>query len=123
MPFTVSLQITAEQKTTFCSAVINNSNKFDNKRMKKNNPADNTQKWYDLGYTHGFTFANEEADYEDLAAISREKAIPDHWDIFRAEILNRFLGESSFDFSAYSKGFGCSCTKFFKTLTQQGCLS
>ncbi len=120
MPFTVSLQITAEQKTTFfCSAVINHSNKFDNKQMKKNN----TQKWYDLGYTHGFTFANEEADYEDLAAIYREKTIPTHWDIFRAEILNKFLADPSFDFSAYSKGFGCSCEKIFKTLTQQGYLS
>ena len=123
MPFTVSLQITAEQKTIFCSAVINNSNKFGNKLMGKNDPTDNTQKWYDIGYTHGLSFAHEEADYENLAAIYREKAIPTHWDIFRAQILNRFLGDSSFDFPAYSKGFACSCTKIFKTLTQQGCLS
>lgn len=123
MPFTVSLQITAGQKTTFCSAVINNCNKFGNKLMKKSNQKDNIQKWYDFGYTHGLTFAHEEADYEDLAAISREKAIPAHWDIFRAEILNKFLADSSFDFPTYSKGFGCSCEKIFKTLTQQGYLS
>ena len=91
--------------------------------MKKNNSTDNTQKWYDFGYAHGFIFANEEADYEDLAAIFREKAIPAHWDIFRAEILNKFLADPTFDFSAYSKGFGCSCEKVLKTLTQQGCLS
>ena len=93
---------------------------IDNKRMKKNNSTDNTQKWYDLGYAHGITFAHEEADYEELAAISGEKAIPVQWDIFRAQILNRFLANSSFDFSAYSRGFGCSCEKIFKTLTQKG---
>jgi len=89
--------------------------------MKGKKPIDNIQKWYDLGYAHGFDFAHEEADYEDLAAISREKAIPVHWDIFRAEILNRFLADPTFNFPVYSKGFGCSCEKIFKTLTQQGC--
>lgn len=88
--------------------------------MKKNKTTDNTQKWYDLGCAHGLTFAHEEADYEELAAISREKAIPVQWDIFRAQILNRFLADSSFDFSAYSSGFAGSCTKYFKTLTQKG---
>jgi hypothetical protein len=123
MPFTVSLQTTAGQKFIFCPAVTNNNIKSDHNRMEKNNPAENTQKWYDLGYAHGLTFAHEEADYEELAAISKEKAIPAHWDIFRAQTLNRFLEDSSFDFSTYSKGFGCSCEKIFKTLTQQGGLS
>jgi hypothetical protein len=93
--------------------------------MKQHNHTKNrqNQKWYDAGYAHGITFAHNEATYEDLAAISREKAIPAHWDIFRAEVLNRFLTDPTFDFSAYSQGFGRSCEIFFNTLTQRGCRS
>ncbi|MCF8089349.1 MAG: hypothetical protein K9L23_14990 [Desulfotignum sp.] len=77
------------------------------------------QTWYDAGYAHGITFVHQEATYEDLAAIAREKAIPAHWDIFRAEVLNRFLTDPTFDFPAYSKGFGQACEQIFNSLTQK----
>ncbi len=74
------------------------------------------KKWYDKGYTYGLEFIQKEADYEELAAISREKGIPVNWDIFRAEILNRYLDNPLFNFQAYSEGFSQACMKFFETI-------
>lgn len=69
-------------------------------------------KWYDLGYEEGDRFARDEADYDELNAIYRSSGIPANWDIFRAEILNRYLGEKGFDFKAYERGFAAACLEF-----------
>lgn len=69
--------------------------------------------WFDRGYQDGFFFAGYEATYEDLAAIYHSEGIPANWDIFRAEILNRFLGVEGFNFKAYTAGFTKACTEQF----------
>jgi len=74
------------------------------------------EKWYQQGYSYGFEFAREEAEYEELAAIARAKEIPVHWDIFRGEIINRYLDDPLFDFQAYSEGFSKACMEFFKKI-------
>ena len=74
------------------------------------------KKWDKEGYGHGFRFAREEADYDELAAIARAKKIPLKWDIFRAEILNRFIGTPDFDFQEYEAGFVRACTAFFEKI-------
>ena len=77
------------------------------------NPATRSEQ---QGYQDGLWFVQEEADYDELAAIAREGTIPPGWDIFRAEICNRYLGRSWFDFSAYARGFGQACRKIFALL-------
>ncbi|MFO7839953.1 MAG: hypothetical protein R6X08_10715 [Desulfosalsimonadaceae bacterium] len=72
--------------------------------------------WYEEGYKNGFRFAREEADYDELAAIVRANGIPRQWDIFRAEILNRFLGDPLFDFHAYESGFALACIELYEKL-------
>jgi hypothetical protein len=72
--------------------------------------------WHAAGYRDGARFARQEADFDELAAISRQGGIPLNWDIFRAEILNRHLGESRFDFAAYAAGFARACTDFFEEI-------
>jgi len=86
--------------------------------MKKNGQTENFQykKWYDKGYDHGWVFARQEADYEELAAVARQKSIPVQWDIFRAEILNQYLDTPTFKFNAYSDGFGKACREFFDSI-------
>jgi hypothetical protein len=69
--------------------------------------------WFHIGYADGNRFAREEADYEELAAIVRARGIPSNWDIFRAETLNRYLGNPSFDFRTYEAGFSRACMEFF----------
>lgn len=73
-------------------------------------------KWYQLGYASGMEFAENEADYDELAAIARAGGIPAHWDIFRAEIVNQYLYDPLFDFKAYSTGFGSACADFYKNI-------
>ena len=73
-------------------------------------------KWYTEGYAYGLKFAREEAEYEELAAIARAKGLPAHWDIFRAEILNRYLDNPLFDFQSYSEGFSKACIAFYETI-------
>lgn len=82
----------------------------------KKKPPDQSgpDKWDVQGYRDGYRFAAEEADYDDLAAIHRAGGIPVNWDIFRAEILNTYLGSPSFDFHAYSSGFARGCIQFFE---------
>ena len=74
------------------------------------------KKWYEIGYENGFRFAREEADYDELAAIFRTGKIPLKWDIFRAEILNSFIGSPDFDFQGYEAGFVRACTAFFEKI-------
>ena len=76
----------------------------------------NQAHWFDQGYREGRAFAREEADYDEIAAVHRAGTIPAHWDLFRAEILNRHLGDRTFDFQAYAAGFARACTKFFEML-------
>ncbi len=71
------------------------------------------REWHDRGYEDGYRFARKEADYDELAAIHRKNGIPGNWDIYRAEILNRYLGDKRFNFGAYEKGFTRACTEFF----------
>jgi len=85
---------------------------YDNKPSDSNEP-DN---WDVKGYQDGCRFAAEEADYDDLAAIYRAGGIPTNWDIFRAEILNTYMGFSSFDFQIYAAGFGRACIQFFEKI-------
>ena len=72
--------------------------------------------WFDLGYKNGNSFAEHEADYDELAAIYRAGRIPMNWDIFRAEILNKHIGNKSFDFQVYIDGFARACIEFFEKL-------
>ena len=74
------------------------------------------KKWFDQGYEKGYQFSRHEADYDELAAISRAKGIPANWDIYRAEILNTYLGNKSFDFQAYEAGFVKACMEFFEKI-------
>ena len=83
---------------------------------KKDSAETQHGEWYKEGYAYGFIFAREEADYEELAAIARAKEIPVHWDIFRGEIINRYLDDPLFDFQAYSEGFSKACMEFFKKI-------
>lgn len=73
-------------------------------------------KWYAEGYKNGFQFVRREADYDELAAIARNRGIPATWDIFRAEILNTYGGDPSFDFHAYVTGFTRACMEFFEKI-------
>ncbi|MBE9569548.1 MAG: hypothetical protein IMF11_02895 [Proteobacteria bacterium] len=74
------------------------------------------KKWFAEGYEKGRQFARQEADYDELTAISRARGIPQNWDIFRAEILNRYLGDTSFDFQAYAAGFTRACIEFLEKI-------
>ena len=74
------------------------------------------KKWYEAGYEEGCWFARHEADYDELAAIYRARGIPTNWDIYRAEILNKHLGEKGFDFQAYAAGFARACIEFFEKI-------
>ena len=84
--------------------------------MKNGKTATDSAEWFHIGYADGRRFAREEADYEELAAIVRAHGIPGNWDIFRAEILNRFLENSSFDFRTYEAGFSRACMEFFEKI-------
>jgi hypothetical protein len=83
---------------------------------KKREQTETGKKWYKQGYQNGFRFAREEADYEELAAIARAQQIPSNWDIFRAEILNRFIATPDFDFQEYEDGFVSACMAFFEKI-------
>jgi len=72
--------------------------------------------WFDQGYKNGYKFARSEAVYDELAAVYRAKKIPTNWDIYRAEILNKHLGDKNFDFQAYSAGFARACIEFFEKI-------
>jgi hypothetical protein len=74
------------------------------------------KKWYEAGYEEGCRFARHEADYDELAAIYRARGIPTNWDIYRAEILNKHLGEKGFDFQAHAAGFARACIEFFEKI-------
>ncbi|MFP3869339.1 MAG: hypothetical protein ACLFVT_00470 [Syntrophobacteria bacterium] len=74
------------------------------------------EKWFAAGYEKGYDFARCEADYDELAAIYRAKGIPTFWDIFRAEVLNRYLGVKGFDFESYAAGFAQACIEFFEKI-------
>lgn len=84
--------------------------------MTKNPDVAYDKKWFAKGYEKGRRFANQEADYDDLAAICRDRGIPINWDIFRAEILNTYWGEKSFVFGAYEAGFTRACIEFFEKI-------
>ena len=71
---------------------------------------------FQRGYQKGYEFARHEADYDELNAIYRAGKIPANWDLYRAEILNRHMGDRKFDFKAYTDGFARACIDFFKTL-------
>ena len=75
-----------------------------------------TKSWFDHGYKKGYQFARYEADYDELAAIYRSKGIPTNWDIYRAEILNTYLGDKSFDFQEYIAGFAKACIEYFEKI-------
>jgi len=72
--------------------------------------------WFDTGYREGAAFARSEADYDELAAVHRAGELPANWDLYRAEILNRHLGDKGFDFQAYSAGFARACSDLFETI-------
>ena len=71
---------------------------------------------FERGYRKGVAFAGCEADYDELAAVARAKKIPANWDLYRAEILNRHLGDKTFDFKAYEAGFARACVEFFEKI-------
>ena len=72
--------------------------------------------WFAAGYRAGAAFADSEADYDELAAVHRAGGIPAGWDLYRAQILNRHLGEKGFDFQSYSAGFARACSELFTRL-------
>ena len=72
--------------------------------------------WFGRGYKKGCEFARYEADYGELAAVYRAGGIPINWDIFRAEILNEHLADTSFDFQAYAAGFEQASIEFFEKI-------
>jgi len=72
--------------------------------------------WFEKGYRKGYKFARFEADYDEVAAVYRAKGIPANWDLYRAEILNRYMGDKGFDFDSYSAGFAQACTEFFEKI-------
>ena len=76
----------------------------------------NVKNWFDQGYKSGSEFARHEADYDELAAVYRARGIPANWDIYRAEILNRHMGDKSFDFHAYAAGFARACIELFEKI-------
>lgn len=86
-----------------------NANKNTAIKMEQN-------EWYKKGYQEGIRFVQEEADYDELAAIVRAKGIPVNWDIFRAEILNAHLDNPDFDFQAYEAGFSQACTEIYEKI-------
>lgn len=82
--------------------------------VSKNN--EERKGWFGRGYKNGCEFARDEADYDELAAIYRAGGIPTNWDIFRAEIVNKHLGNKRFDFQAYAAGFARACIEFFEKI-------
>lgn len=84
--------------------------------MTARHPSSPPDTWFDQGYRDGTTFAREEADYDELAAIHRAGQIPAGWDIFRARILQRHLGRRGFHFAAYSAGFARACSEFYEAI-------
>ena len=74
------------------------------------------QTCFERGYRKGYEFARFEADYDELAAVYRAGGIPASWDLYRAEILNRHLGDKAFDFQSYAAGFARACTEFFEKI-------
>ncbi|MBW1955641.1 MAG: hypothetical protein JRI76_03760 [Deltaproteobacteria bacterium] len=84
--------------------------------MTGRNADGRNENWFDRGYRKGFEFAWYEADYDELAAVSRAGTIPVNWDLFRAEILNRHLASHCFDFQAYSAGFAKACMDIFEQI-------
>ena len=80
----------------------------------QNNACD--KNWFAKGYEKGRLFAGQDADYDELAAIYRHKGIPANWDIFRAEIINTYMGDKSFDFESYAAGFSQACMEFFEKI-------
>ncbi len=72
--------------------------------------------WFERGYSKGYEFARNEADYDELAAVYRSRGIPTNWDIYRAEILNEHLEDTSFDFQTYAAGFAQACIEFFEKI-------
>ena len=75
-----------------------------------------SKKWDATGYEEGRRFAAQEADYDEVAAIYRAKGIPANWDIFRAEILNKHLGDKDFDFTSFEAGFTRACVEFYEKI-------
>ncbi len=71
---------------------------------------------FEKGYRKGYEFARFEADYDELAAVYRAGGIPASWDLYRAEILNRHMGDRGFDFQAYAAGFARACIEFFEKI-------
>ena len=76
----------------------------------------NHKNWFKHGYRKGYKFARNEADYDELAAVYRARGIPPNWDIYRAEILNEHLEDTSFNFQAYAAGFAQACIEFFEKI-------
>jgi hypothetical protein len=74
------------------------------------------QTCFERGYRKGYEFARFEADYDELAAVYRAGGIPASWDLYRAEILNRHLGDKAFDFQSYAAGFAQACIEFFEKI-------
>ena len=72
--------------------------------------------WFEKGYQKGSKFARFEADYDELAAVYRAKGIPVNWDLFRAEILNQYMGDKTFDFDSYASGFARACIELFEKI-------
>lgn len=85
-------------------------------KTRKADPGSEPAEWFHIGHADGSRFARQEADYEELAAVVRAGGIPWNWDIFRAEILNRFMGNASFDFKTYDAGFYRACMEFFEKI-------
>lgn len=69
--------------------------------------------WFLKGYENGYRFAKEEADFADLAAINRAGGIPIGWDIFRAELRQKHLGQKGFNFQEFAAGFSKACLEFY----------
>ena len=72
--------------------------------------------WFETGYRKGYEFARFEADYDELAAVYRAGKIPASWDLYRAEILNRHMGDKGFDFHSYEAGFARACIECFEKI-------
>jgi hypothetical protein len=75
-----------------------------------------SENWFKRGYQKGTRFARHEADYDELAAVYRAGGIPPKWDLYRAEILNRHMGDKGFDFQTYAAGFAQACIEFFERI-------
>ena len=72
--------------------------------------------WFGRDIKKAVNSREDEADYDELAAVYRAGGIPINWDIFRAEILNEYLADTSFDFQAYAAGFEQACIRFRKNI-------